>query len=371
MPDLSAMKDSHPINLEMAKKKPRIRRWPWIVGGVLVVLLFIAAGSFFGYNEGIRQRLAYQTNQVTEQAATQFDLGVANLDAGQYELAQARFLYVLNLDPNFPGVQDKLIAVQVALSLTQTPVAVDTPTPTIPTLTPTPDTRSQEELFNQIKADIANKQWADAINDLNLLRQLDITYKAVQADDMYYVALRNLGIDQITKNGQLEQGLYNLAIAERFGPLDYDAVSYRTWARLYLDGASFWEVDWSIVLSYFKQIYPYLPALRDGSNMTASERFRIASIKYGDQLIAAGDFCKAQENYDAALPMSNNDSTLASTAESAKQECVKSSWTPVPPATATPKPTETPLATETPTPTSSEPAAPGATATTDTTQNPP
>jgi tetratricopeptide (TPR) repeat protein len=355
MPDFRTLEDTHPIAMAVPMKKKKLRRWPWILLGIFVVLLFIAGGSFFGYREGIRERLAFETNQVTEQAATQFDLGVADLQAGRIQNAQARFLYVLSLAPNFPGLLEKLTEVQLAINLTKTPAVVDTPTPTSIPMTPTPDNRNQEELFTQIQQDIANKKWSDAITNLDALRKLDITYKAVQADDMYYVALRNLGIQQITVTGQLEQGLYNLALAERFGPLDYDAVGYRNWARLYLDGASFWDVDWGMVVADFQQIYKALPNLRDSSGMTAVERFRIASIKYGDQLMASQDYCKAQEQYEAALPLSNNDPNLSATTVYAKDECIQSSATPVPPATNTPEPSMTPTLTQTPTQATVEP----------------
>jgi hypothetical protein len=213
-------------------------------------------------------------------------------------------------------------------------------------MTPTPDTRGEDEIFNQVKQNIANKQWADAINNLEALRKLNLSYQAVEADDMYYIALRNLGVQQIIVDGQLEQGLYNLALAERFGPLDSDAVSFQTWARLYLDGASFWKVDWGTVVSYFSQIYLALPALRDSTGMTASERFRIAAQAYGDQLFQAKEYCKAQAQYQAAQDLSQ-DPNFAATVSSAKEACGQSSQTPVPQPTATSGTTGTTTPTET------------------------
>jgi hypothetical protein len=61
---------------------------------------------------------------------------------------------------------------------------------------------------------------------------------------MYYFALRNHGYDLITKEGNLEGGIYHLTLAERFGPLDNTANGLREGARIYITGASFWELNW-------------------------------------------------------------------------------------------------------------------------------
>ena len=52
-----------------------------------------------------------------------------------------------------------------------------------------------------------------------------------------------------------------LAIVEKYMPLDHDSVNYAQWARLYLTGASFWDIDWSQVVNYlasFRAAFPYL-----------------------------------------------------------------------------------------------------------------
>jgi len=346
MPDSTPIEKTHPIAMAKEPQIRKNRRWRWILLGIIIVILFIAVGGFLGYQDGIRQRLALEASKVTELAATQFDLGVVDLQAGRLQNAQTRFEYVINLDPSFPGAAEKLAEVLMAFYLTQTPTIGFTPTATTVPMTPTPDTRGEDEIFNQVKQNIANKQWADAINNLEALRKLNLSYQAVEADDMYYIALRNLGVQQIIVDGQLEQGLYNLALAERFGPLDSDAVSFQTWARLYLDGASFWKVDWGTVVSYFSQIYLALPALRDSTGMTASERFRIAAQAYGDQLFQAKEYCKAQAQYQAAQDLSQ-DPNFAATVSSAKEACGQSSQTPVPQPTATSGTTGTTTPTET------------------------
>jgi cell division septation protein DedD len=160
----------------------------------------------------------------------------------------------------------------------------------------------------------------------------------VEADGLYYIALRNRGVDRIVLQGSLEPGMYDLSLSENFGPMDREAEGYRTWARLYITGASFWEIDWSRVVEIFSQIYPSLPNLRDGSGWTAVERFRLASIGYGDQLMAKNEYCKGRDQYVNALSISE-DPKLAPTAAAAQLLCSPPTPTSKP-ATKTPKATQ-------------------------------
>jgi hypothetical protein len=240
-----------------------------------------------------------------------------------------------------------------------------TPEPT-PTLEPTPDMRNEEQLFDQIKQDLVDRNWAGAIGDIETLRNMNLEYRAIDVDGLYYIALRFFGIENILNQGQLEVGIYNLTLSERFAPLDLDAINYRNWARQYITAASFWGVDWAQVVTYFADIYPALPNLRDVSGMTATERFRIASIKYGDLLMTQEKYCEAQIQYQNALNL-YNDPTVQATATTAADWCANppgqeptsaKTFTPtLTPTvggeiTVTPSPTEIipPTATPTPTP---------------------
>lgn len=122
--------------------KPRRRGWVWL--GILTVLLFAGAGGWFGYQTAMQQRKAAQAGQVTAAATTQYELGVAALSEGRLALAQQRFEYVLDLDPTFPGAAEKLAEAMILQAQILTP----TPAPS-PTVSPTPDMRGVEEIFNQ------------------------------------------------------------------------------------------------------------------------------------------------------------------------------------------------------------------------------
>jgi hypothetical protein len=193
------------------------------------------------------------------------------------------------------------------------------PTPTItPSLSPTPDFSGAEQAFTQAQQYIVAQDWVNAIGTLDQIRKLDATYKTGQVDGMYYFALRNYGYDLITKQGNLEGGIYQFTLAERFGPLDRDAAGLREGSRYYLIGASFWGLDWKQSLDYFNQIAGY--GLWDGT-MTVSERIHEASMRYGDQLFQQGQYCDAVGQYENAQAIAALDKTAAENYDDALGEC--------------------------------------------------
>ncbi len=322
--------DTSPVNVPPEKpgKKIHARRWPWILIGLLVLVAGAGLGGLAGYNNGIQQRMQKQNNEAALAAATQFQLGVADLDARRYEMALKRFQYVIQVDPNYPGAAEKLTQVMFAMASTQTSTPAPTPTPA---MTATPDTRGEEEIFGTARALLAAQDWQKTIETLDSLRRLNRTFHAIEVDGMYYVALRNRGMDKI-RGGQLEEGIYDMSLTERFGPLDKDANVYREWARLYITGASFWELDWVQVINYFSQVYAATPMLRDSSGMTAADRYREALISYGEQLIKEEKYCEAQQQFELAYQVSPDDALVHKSTE-VYQLCN--------PATATPEATAT------------------------------
>ncbi len=339
-PGSSGADTTQPTPAVSPENKIRRRTIVWL--GILFILIIGGIGSWLGYQSGINSRIQNQTGQVAVEAATQFQYGLQDQANGNLAIAQQRFEYVITLDPNFPGVQQKLAEVMVAGQMSAIPTEVPTPT-----LTPTVDTRGEQDMFAQILQNINNSKWSAAIDTINALRAKNLAYRAIDVDGMYYLALIGRGIYKIT-NGDLEGGIYDMTIAERFGPLDSKAASYRVWARLYLNGASFWGVDWEKVVNYFADIYMAVPNLHDSSNLTASERYRIALYKYAEQIAATGDYCKAEQYYEQSFAI-GLDPTAEPKATEAYNNCHPN--TPVPSArptkTLTPTPTGT-LITPTP-----------------------
>lgn len=315
------------------------RTWIYFAVVAILTLLTIAGMSAFGgYRAGMTERSSAESTQLAQVIQEQFNLGVADMEAKRYDLARQRFEWVIQQNPSFPGVTEKLAMVL----LEQNTTATSTPAPT-PTLTPTPDLRSVEELYVQAKQLMLEGDWSAAIEALLKLRKDAPDLHTIEVDGIMYVALRNRGVEKI-RSTDLEGGTYDLALAERFGPLDAEANNYRTWAEIYITGASFWEVDWGKAVEYYQQLILTAPYLADASGWSSTDRYRIALTKYGDFLAQQGLFCEAYEQYQASRQV-REDPALEPTAIFAYEECY------------TPSEPEPVLETPTPTATLSDPAA--------------
>jgi hypothetical protein len=300
------MSETQPSNLSdtqprKVKSKPS-RAGFWI--SLLVLAFALILGTTAGYGEGVRERLNAQKTAVAGSLGEQLTLAQQEIDAGRYDVARQRLEYILQQDASYPGVAAMLADVLVKQSITPTPLPTATPT-----ITPTPDLRSQEAIFAQAQQQAQSKDWTGLLGSLDSLRKADPTYKVVIVDGLYYTALRNRGVDQIMGQGayaqitNMEGGIYDLTLAERFGPLDGYADGLRTGARLYITASSFWDVDWVQAVNYFRQVAPLYPNLRDASNVTASQRLHRALLKYGDQMAANGrlkDRCVALDLWSEA-----------------------------------------------------------------------
>ena len=263
---------------------------------------------------GIQNRLNNQASQLAMVTTTQYELGVADLNAGRYDMARKRFEYIIQVNPSFPGIEEKLAEVLLKMATVATPTEMVLPTPTIE---PTQDLRGEEEIFNHADMLLKNAQWSAAIETLDILRNENIEYRPIDVDGMYYTALRFRGMDKIVIEGNLEGGIYDLTLAERFAPIDKDADGFRSWARYYLTGSSFWEINWTQVVNYFGQVYTSLPNLRDGSGWTATERFRVGSIRLGDEYMEQERYCEGRDQYRLALSI-GDDVNLVPTATKAQ-----------------------------------------------------
>jgi tetratricopeptide (TPR) repeat protein len=298
---------------------PGRRRWPWFV---LLYLLVIVVVGGIAFLQGQSARQTHQQDQVAQFLQEQFELGMEDLNAGQYELARQRFEAITRYDPSFPGVQDILVQIYVVLN-------VPTVTPTFePTLTPDPS--PPEELFLHAQTALAEGDWTTAINKLLVLRSKDPTYRSVEADGMMFIALRNRGMELIAQ-GLMEEGLYDLSLAERFGPLDREAGYRRTLAEQYLFANSYFGLNWERAADLFS------PLCEQGATIDSCFKFGEAAWYYGDQLMAASDPCAAMEQYDRSLSRWEWDVRFP-TATKAANMCA----TALAPPPVSPTPTETP-----------------------------
>ncbi len=295
-PDGEQENGNLPPGEKQQKRRSPARLYAFL--GVLVLLAIGAVSAYLGYTSGINLRTEAEVNNKAAILQEQYNLGMQDIESQNWDRARQRFEYIIRNDPDFPEAPGQLALVLVNLTTTATPTVMPTPT-----LVPTPDTRGVDERLQKSEEFLFNSDWDNTINSLLELRRDEPDFQAVKIDGMLYLALRNRGMDKIGKQADLEGGIYDIALAERFGPIDSEAQAYLNWARLYITGASFWELNWEEAVFYFQQIAAQLPYLRDGSGMTSVERYRNALIGLGIARLSTKP-CTAIEPLQQALSMS-------------------------------------------------------------------
>jgi tetratricopeptide (TPR) repeat protein len=305
----------------------------WILPLTLVLLIIAAGVGFFvGRAEQERTRQSEIQSIVAEQLA----LGLVDLDEERYEIARQRFEYIIRLDPAFPQAAERLAQALLGLS---DPLA----TPTLPSVTPTPNLAPVQEILDQAKIAYEAGDWNATVEQLLALRAKDPDYRAVEVDGLMYAALRNRGIRRISNDQQLEEGIYDLSLAESFAPLDEDADNWRSWAQLYLTANSYFGLNWEQAAFYFEVVYATAPGIRND----VTWKYAQSTQMYALQLAGAGDPCAAEEVLDLSLEVLFNEE-LAPTATAVRNTC-RTATSP-PPAPPPPTATLAATATETPTP---------------------
>jgi hypothetical protein len=342
-------------------RRSRSLRWLWLVPPTLALALVVGAVS--GYFAGSGLAVTEQGTQVALSSQEQFDLGVEDLLAGRYELARQRFEYILSIDPNYPAARELLDEALQAMNVpTRTPTL--TPVPASPS--PTLDVSSLDGLYAQAQALFDQGDWTGCLRALLAMRARDPAHRLAEVNALMPSALRNRGVEKILQ-GFLEQGIYDLNLAERFGPLDSTAASWRQTASFYQLANSYIGLDWPLAVDYFS-------SLCAGGTWDSCSKYALASMRYGDLLVTE-DPCGAILQYSNSLITYNNqalwptatrasDLCLTATASTPTEtptptvgtptEGATPTWTPTlaGPSTDTPTPTETATETPTPSPTS-------------------
>ncbi len=283
----------------------------WIFFGIFLMIALIIAGGFLGYKAAINARQAEYSRASKLAAAEQYTMALSDIEQGNYQNAKTRLDYVISIDQNYPGAGEVYQQVIIALfpTASPTPLMTNTPAPTATT-----DTRGEEEMFSNIQQLMYSQNWEAAIQQITALRDRNINYRGLEVDGMYYIALRNFGIQQIN-SGYLENGVYNITLAEALGPIDNNADSMRDAARAYLAGAGFWDLggqNWVKALEYYSNAAASFPNLYDRATMlTANQRYVQASFKVADLYIISEDYCGALPYFDQGMSIIGEDPTYA------------------------------------------------------------
>ena len=284
------------------------------------VILVVGILAFF---QGRLLQDEQNSLQIEQSLQEQFELGVEDLEAGRFELARQRFEAIIRIDPNYPEAQDRVIQAYVALNV---PTITATPKPT-----GTPDPSPPDVLFTRAETALAEGDWSTTIELALAVRAKDASYRSVEVDSLMFIALRNRGMETITQ-GLMEEGLYDLSLAERFGPLDRDAMFRKTLAQQYLLANSYIGLNWLKAADLFG------PLCEQGATLDSCRKFAEAAWEYGNLEWAADNPCIAADFFIRSYEASPNP-TLEPTAQHAEDTCATKEAPPPPPATETPTPT--------------------------------
>lgn len=278
----------------------------------VAIVALAAIGAYLGYLNGIGIRVAARSAQVSPQLIQQLQYALEDQQFGRYEDAKVRLEWILKEDPSFPGIQAELTKVLVSLQIpTATPTVV--PTPTV-------DMRGIQDLYATTQGLVAKGEWASALAALDQLRKMNPGYEAAAVDGYYYYVLRNLGVYKIQNSGDLEGGMYDLTLAEHFAPLDSTASIMREGANAYIQASAYFGSNWQMAVQQFSSVAAGWPAMWDGT-MNATMRYKVALMRYGDQLAAENKSCDAVKQYQLAMQIGPLDAASQKLYGKAQNEC--------------------------------------------------
>lgn len=316
-------------------KPTKRKRSPWIWYGILFIVFCLAVAIYGGYKNGVSRRLANEKNMIMSQISVQLSKAYQDIENKNYENAKVRLEYILQKYPGFPGVDALLVDVMMQLGAqavtTPNPSVVDNiPSETVATPLPTLDPQIAATMYANIQQQINGKQWELALESIRELKEKDYTFRSVAVDGLYFIALRNRGMQKIS-SGELEQGLFDLSVVNTMGALDGEADGLKYWASLYLTGASYWDGNWAMAVEIFEELAKQMPYLSDGTGYTSTERLRIGLYRLGDEFVARGEVCAAIPYYRRSLEVGPNPD-LSARLITLEQQCAEQapSATPTP-----------------------------------------
>ncbi len=259
-------------------RRSLIKRLIVIALGLIILIGVLIASAYAGLYYGERDR----EEQLQATIQQHYNNGLIALNNGQYDLAEAHFQYVLQLDPE-NALAKQGVAEARARQQTR-------PTPTSEAAQ-----ALNEQLLQQATAAFDMQDWATAAGTLTQLRAFDAEYHQAEVEAMLFTSLYNAGMALLDED-KLEEGIFYLDQAVALRPLDAEAVNQRNLAARYQAALSFWGVDWEKALSALEELYTTHPDYKD-----IFAKYYQAHIEYGDQLVTLGEMCPAEIIYTKSL----------------------------------------------------------------------
>ncbi len=296
----------------------RPRTWLWTLFAALVAVLLAVYLVVLGVKavyDGMQDR--GMANQQT--AREHYTLGMAHLDAGEYELAVAEFELALRYDPDLAEAKTQL---REAEAKARTLV------------TPTSEARLDAAalLYQQAVTAYESGKLADAITALDELRGLDGDYQRQNVETMFTTAHYQLGLDAV-RGDRLDEAGQHFEAVLILKPNDADARDQLNLVNLYKAALSNWDQNWPATIQALKGLYVLAPSYKD-VRIRLHDAHGYLAQAYSEQ----GNWCAASEEYAAAVSTLSLEATVDKRDDAAFR-CQATAEAPPPTATTRSQPT--------------------------------
>lgn len=290
--------------------------WVWLLGfGLFIgcILMSVFGVGLAGVYGGLKERAALDRQRAEEH----YNKGLAHLEEGDYNLAEAEFREALHIAPNYREAADKLREVKAQIAAMATP---------------TSEVRNEavDLLYQQAQQLYSQQNWIEAVLKLEQVRDLDPYYEREKVTEMLFSSYYNMALNLVDKN-RLEEALRSFDEALKVKPGDPEILKQKELASLYLTGLSYWEADWVRAIESFGAIYQIDPGYRD-----VKQRLYDAYLNQGDLYISEEAWCLAEESYEQAAALDSNEDIIAKQDDAAYRCQVAVVPTPVRAATVAP-----------------------------------
>ncbi len=249
------------------------------LGILLCAGLFYGGIGLLGAYHGLQER----TQQIQVEAETHYRKGQEHLTEEAYELAIAEFELALSLNPNFLSAREALRDAQRTAQAQPTP---------------TSETRSAaaKAIFSTVETHLAQENWAEAVEVLAQLRDLDPDFRPEQVSELVYTANYQLGF-QLLNPDQIEEAVQAFEAALSEQPEDQELKIELAKALLYIDGKNVEQTDKASAVDGLAQLYR-----EDPDYLDVKERLLRVYEAFGDELFEQEEWCLAEAQYvEAAL----------------------------------------------------------------------
>ncbi len=311
----------------------RPRRLLVRAAGLLMVIVSVVAATYlvvayFAWESGRAQQAEIVRTQTTEAIEQQVTMAQGDLAAGSFDLAVRRLDWVLGQQPDHPDALTLRAEIDNArTAAASATAAAATATAQPATSAPTeaadagPDETEALTRLQELRREMAREAYEDTLPAIVSFQQQFPSFERLETDQMLYDSYLALGLAAM-QTDKVELGLNYLSQAENLGNLPQEALDYRYWSELYLDGAAYYGVNWEIASFYFRDLCASAPFFQN-----ACQQLNQILVNWGDQFAFAGEYCPAEPLYREANS-ANPNPTVAEKLRQAQENCALA--TPVP-----------------------------------------